>query len=67
VQKRVHPFRSRFATKAGADAQKAQLQRDGCVATTVPIYLTLKAREAANRRRQSSPLGEFCKGWKFKP
>jgi hypothetical protein len=64
---RLQPSRERFATKAEADARKLELQRDGYVATAVPIYLDLKAREARNCRRQSSPFGEFCKNWALKP
>jgi hypothetical protein len=64
---RLQPSRQRFSTKAEADARKLELQRAGWVATAVPIYLDLKAREARNRRRQSSPFGEFCKNWALKP
>jgi hypothetical protein len=69
VQKRTQPRPrvQRFATKAEADAQKLQLQRDGYVATAGPVHLDLKVREARNRQRQSSPFGDFCKDWKLTP
>jgi hypothetical protein len=64
---RLQPLRERYSTKAEADARKLELQREGWVATATPIYLDLKAREAQNRRRQSSRFGNFCEDWRLKP